>query len=119
MVYLLLIFVAGAVLVDGLVGDRGLVAMLRARHEYDDPSAARGCLIHPQLTVRSGARTAATDCWCSAAARLDWPSLDQKAPARPSPFAAWSPAGARLTSEVEQPLRRPSSAHRLSVGQPQ
>ena len=39
MVYLLLIFVAGAVLVDGLVGDRGLVAMLRARHEYDDLSA--------------------------------------------------------------------------------
>jgi cell division protein FtsB len=35
MVYLLLLVVAGAILVDGLVGDRGLVAMLRARHQYD------------------------------------------------------------------------------------
>ena len=35
MIYLLLFVVAGAILVDGLVGDRGLVAMLRARHQYD------------------------------------------------------------------------------------
>ena len=35
MVYLLLLVVAGAILVDGLVGDRGLVAMLRARNQYD------------------------------------------------------------------------------------
>jgi cell division protein FtsB len=40
MVYLLLLVVGGAVLVDGLVGERGLVAMLRARHEYDRLSAS-------------------------------------------------------------------------------
>jgi cell division protein FtsB len=40
MVYLLLLVVGGAVLVDGLVGERGLVAMLRARHEYDHLSAS-------------------------------------------------------------------------------
>ena len=28
------------IVVDALVGDRGLVAMLRARHEYDELSAA-------------------------------------------------------------------------------
>jgi cell division protein FtsB len=31
----LLLFVACVIVVDSLVGDRGLVAMLRARHEYD------------------------------------------------------------------------------------
>src|SRR5437867_8371955 len=35
MVSLLLIVVAGAIIVDGLVGERGLLAMLRARHEYE------------------------------------------------------------------------------------
>lgn len=35
MVSLLLLVVAGAIIVDGLVGDRGLLAMLRARHEYE------------------------------------------------------------------------------------
>jgi len=35
----LLIFVASLIVVDGLVGDRGLLAMLRARHEYDELSA--------------------------------------------------------------------------------
>jgi cell division protein FtsB len=30
-----LLFVASVIAVDGLVGDRGLLAMLRARHEYD------------------------------------------------------------------------------------
>jgi len=33
-VHLLLIFVASVIVVDALVGERGLVAMLRARHEY-------------------------------------------------------------------------------------
>jgi len=31
----LLLFVASLIVVDGLVGERGLLAMLRARHEYD------------------------------------------------------------------------------------
>lgn len=39
-VHLLLIFVASVIVVDALVGDRGLVAMLRARHEYDELSAS-------------------------------------------------------------------------------
>ncbi len=39
MVSLLLIVVAGAIIVDGLVGERGLLAMLRARHEYEVLSA--------------------------------------------------------------------------------
>jgi cell division protein FtsB len=39
-VQLLLIFAAVVTTVDGLVGDRGLPAMLRARHEYDDLAAS-------------------------------------------------------------------------------
>ncbi len=39
-VHLLLIFVASAIVVDALVGERGLVAMLRARQEYDELSAS-------------------------------------------------------------------------------
>jgi cell division protein FtsB len=34
-VHWLLLFVACVIIVDSLVGDRGLLAMLRARHEYD------------------------------------------------------------------------------------
>jgi cell division protein FtsB len=37
--YWLLVFVASLIVVDGLVGDRGLLAMLRARHEYDELAA--------------------------------------------------------------------------------
>ena len=32
---MLLLFVAAVVIVDAVVGDRGLLAMLRARHQYD------------------------------------------------------------------------------------
>jgi cell division protein FtsB len=35
----LLLFVAALIVVDGLVGERGLLAMLRARREYDELSA--------------------------------------------------------------------------------
>ena len=38
-VHVLLLFVASVIVVDAIVGDRGLVAMLRARHEYDELSA--------------------------------------------------------------------------------
>jgi cell division protein FtsB len=34
-----LLFVAALIVVDGLVGERGLLAMLRARREYDELSA--------------------------------------------------------------------------------
>jgi cell division protein FtsB len=36
----LVVFVASVFVVDGLVGDRGLLAMLRARREYDTAAAA-------------------------------------------------------------------------------
>jgi cell division protein FtsB len=39
-VHWLLIFVAALIVVDGLFGDRGLVAMMRARHEYDELAAS-------------------------------------------------------------------------------
>jgi cell division protein FtsB len=39
-VHLVLLFVATVIVVDALVGERGLLAMLRARHEYDDLSAS-------------------------------------------------------------------------------
>ena len=40
LLHVLLLFVAAVIVVDGLVGDRGLVAMLRARQEGDRLSAA-------------------------------------------------------------------------------
>lgn len=39
-VQLLVLFVASVIIVDGLVGDRGLLAMLRARQEYDQLAAS-------------------------------------------------------------------------------
>jgi len=39
-VQLLVLFVASVIIVDGLVGDRGLLAMLRARQEYDHLAAS-------------------------------------------------------------------------------
>jgi cell division protein FtsB len=38
-VQLLLLFVAAVIVVDGLVGDRGLLAMLRKRHQLDELAA--------------------------------------------------------------------------------
>jgi cell division protein FtsB len=38
-VRLLLLFVAAVIVVDALVGDRGLLAMMRARKEYDELAA--------------------------------------------------------------------------------
>ena len=35
----LLLFIASLIVVDGLVGERGLLAMLRARQEYDELNA--------------------------------------------------------------------------------
>jgi cell division protein FtsB len=39
-VHWLLLFIAALIVVDGLVGERGLLAMLRARREYDTLSAS-------------------------------------------------------------------------------
>ena len=38
-VHLVLLFVASLIVVDALVGERGLLAMLRARQEYDELAA--------------------------------------------------------------------------------
>jgi len=46
-VQVLLVLVAAAIAVDGLVGDRGLLAMFRARRQHDDLAATIG-----QKTVR-------------------------------------------------------------------
>jgi cell division protein FtsB len=37
---ILVVLIASVIIVDGLVGDRGLLAMLRARHEYDELAAS-------------------------------------------------------------------------------
>ena len=39
-VHLLLLFIASVIVVDGVVGDRGLLATLRARQQYDALSSA-------------------------------------------------------------------------------
>jgi cell division protein FtsB len=39
-VQILVVLVASIIIVDGLVGDRGLLAMLRAQHEYDELAAS-------------------------------------------------------------------------------
>lgn len=39
-VQVLLILGASIIIVDGLVGERGLLAMLRAQHEYDELAAS-------------------------------------------------------------------------------
>lgn len=50
-VHWLLLFVAALIIVDGLFGERGLMAMLRARHEYGELSAtiARQRALNAQL----------------------------------------------------------------------
>lgn len=39
-VQIMVILAASIIIVDGLVGDRGLLAMLRAQHEYDELAAS-------------------------------------------------------------------------------
>jgi cell division protein FtsB len=55
-VQLLLVCVAIVVLVDALVGDRGLLAMLRARHEHDDLAAVIGRQRAENARLRDEAR---------------------------------------------------------------
>ncbi len=56
LVYGLLLLVASAIVVDGLVGDRGLLAMLRARHEYDTLAATIGKQRSDNAKLREEAR---------------------------------------------------------------
>jgi cell division protein FtsB len=55
-VYGLLLLVATAIVVDGLVGDRGLLAMLRARHEYDQLAGTIGKQRSENAKLREEAR---------------------------------------------------------------
>jgi cell division protein FtsB len=56
LVQVLLIFVAIVTIVDGLVGDRGLPAMLRARREYDELAAGIARLRAENGRLREEAR---------------------------------------------------------------
>ena len=56
LVQVLLLFVASVIVVDGLVGDRGLLAMLRARQEYDAMSATITQLRAENARLREVAR---------------------------------------------------------------
>ena len=56
LVHVLLLFVASVIVVDGLVGDRGLLAMLRARQEYDAMSATISQLRAENARLREVAR---------------------------------------------------------------
>jgi cell division protein FtsB len=55
-VHLLLLFVASVIVVDGLVGDRGMLAMMRARHDYDALSANIARLRSENARLRETAR---------------------------------------------------------------
>lgn len=48
-------------MVDGLVGDRGLLAMLRARHQYDELSATITRLRAENARLRDEARRLSED----------------------------------------------------------
>lgn len=52
----LLVFVASVIVVDGLVGDRGLLAILRARHEYDELSGTIARQRSENVRLREEAR---------------------------------------------------------------
>ena len=56
LVQLLLLLLAGAVVADALVGDRGLFAMLRARRDYDQLTAAIGRQRMDNARLREQAR---------------------------------------------------------------
>jgi cell division protein FtsB len=60
-VRLLVIFVASLILADGLVGERGLVATLRARREYDALSAEIGKQRAENARLREEARRLTDD----------------------------------------------------------
>ncbi|HMD34164.1 MAG TPA: septum formation initiator family protein [Vicinamibacterales bacterium] len=57
----LLLFVASLIVVDGLVGERGLLAMLRARKEYDGLAAVIARQRAENAVLRERARRLADD----------------------------------------------------------
>ena len=52
----LLVFVASLVIVDNLVGDRGLLAMLRARQEYDELAGTLATIRSENARLRAEVR---------------------------------------------------------------
>jgi len=56
LVQMLLLFMATVIVVDGLVGDRGWLAMMRARHEYDELAASIARLRMENARLREEAR---------------------------------------------------------------
>jgi cell division protein FtsB len=57
----LLLFVASVIVIDGLVGDRGLLAMLRARREYDTVAATVARQRAENLRLREEVRRLSED----------------------------------------------------------
>ena len=57
----LIVFVATVIIVDGLVGDRGLLAMLRARQEYNQLAETIARLRAENARLREDAHRLATD----------------------------------------------------------
>lgn len=57
----LIVFVATVIIVDGLVGDRGLLAMLRARQEYDQLAETIARLRAENARLREEAHRLTTD----------------------------------------------------------
>jgi cell division protein FtsB len=55
-VHLLLLFLASVIVADGLVGERGLLAMLRARQEYEALAATISQLRADNARLRDEAR---------------------------------------------------------------
>src|SRR5688572_10747473 len=53
---MLLLFVASVIVIDGLVGDRGLLAMMRARRDYDTAAAGVARLRAENARLREEAR---------------------------------------------------------------
>jgi cell division protein FtsB len=55
-VHLLLLFIASVIVADGFVGDRGLIAMLRARQQYEVLAASIERLRAENARLREEAR---------------------------------------------------------------
>jgi len=55
-IHIVLLFIASVIVADGLVGDRGLLAMLRARQEYDTLATAIARLRADNARLREQAR---------------------------------------------------------------
>jgi cell division protein FtsB len=55
-IHIVLLFIASVIVADGLVGDRGLLAMLRARQEYDTLATTIARLRADNARLREQAR---------------------------------------------------------------